>query len=61
MPGAFAHMIAAEEAGRKIEDRALTLPMRAVNRYPQWLQAGASLFKYPGCFISGITTGGSHH
>jgi hypothetical protein len=47
MPGAFAHMIAAEEAGRKIEDWGLNLPINAVNRYPQWLQAGAVGPDYP--------------
>jgi hypothetical protein len=47
MPGAFAHMIAAEEAGRKIEERGLNLPTLAVNRFPQWLQAGAVGPDYP--------------
>ncbi len=47
MPGAFAHMIAAEQAGQKIEGQAFELPMQAVNCYPQWLQAGAVGPDYP--------------
>lgn len=47
MPGPFAHMIAADEAGRRIEGKKLNLPILVVNRYPQWLQAGAVGPDYP--------------
>lgn len=46
MPGAFAHMIAADRAVSKVE-RKLKLPGLVLNRHPQWLQAGAVGPDYP--------------
>jgi hypothetical protein len=47
MPGAFAHMIAADNAKRQLERQGLTLPQLVLNRYPQWLQAGTVGPDYP--------------
>lgn len=47
MPGAFAHMIAADNAKSVLEARGLKLPTTVLNRHPQWLQAGAVGPDYP--------------
>jgi len=47
MPGAFAHMIAADLAKTSMENRRLSFPSLILNRFPQWLQAGAVGPDYP--------------
>ena len=47
MPGAFAHMIAAEEARSLLEKRGFRLPTLVLNRFPQWMQAGTAGPDYP--------------
>lgn len=47
MPGAFSHMIAADSAKSVVESKGLLLPTLALNRFPQWLQAGAVGPDYP--------------
>jgi len=47
MPGAFAHMIAADQAKTVMETKGLTFPALILNRFPQWLQAGAVGPDYP--------------
>lgn len=47
MPGAFAHMIAADLAKTEMESRGLSFPSMILNRFPQWLQAGAVGPDYP--------------
>lgn len=46
MPAAFAHMIAADSAKRKLE-KTNKLVRLILNRFPQWLQAGAVGPDYP--------------
>lgn len=40
MPGAFAHMVAADRAKQAAESKGLHLIARSTLKYPQWLQAG---------------------
>ena len=47
MPGAFAHMIAADRAKSVLEKQGLDFPARALNRFPEWLQSGAVGPDYP--------------
>ncbi|MBI5641174.1 MAG: zinc dependent phospholipase C family protein [Nitrospirae bacterium] len=47
MPGAFAHMIAADLAKTNLEANKIRLPTLILNRHPQWLQAGAVGPDYP--------------
>lgn len=47
MPGAFAHMIAADRAKSALEKQGLHFPARALNRFPEWLQSGAVGPDYP--------------
>jgi len=47
MPGAFAHMIAANQAKTTLEDQGLVYPTKILNRHPQWMQAGAVGPDYP--------------
>ena len=47
MPGAFAHMIAADRAKSVLEKQGLHFPTRALNRFPEWLQSGAVGPDYP--------------
>lgn len=47
MPGAFAHMIAAEQARQAAESKGLHSVARSTLKYPQWLQAGTVGPDYP--------------
>jgi hypothetical protein len=47
MPGAFAHMIAADTAKRQLESQGFKLPQLVLNSQPQWLQAGTVGPDYP--------------
>lgn len=47
MPAVFAHMIAADKAKSTLEAKDLSLPTLVLNRFPQWLQAGAVGPDYP--------------
>jgi len=47
MPGAFAHMIAADEAKSLMGNRGIGFPALILNRFPQWMQAGAVGPDYP--------------
>jgi len=47
MPGAFAHMIAADRAKKIIEDGGLIFPTILLSRYPEWMQGGAVGPDYP--------------
>ncbi len=47
MPGAFAHMIAADRAKSALEKQGLHFTARALNRFPEWLQSGAVGPDYP--------------
>ena len=40
MPGAFAHMVAADQAKQTAELNGLDLIARSTLKYPQWFQAG---------------------
>lgn len=40
MPGAFAHMVAADRAKQAAESEGLHSIARSTLKYPQWLQAG---------------------
>ncbi len=55
MPAPFAHMIAADNAKRQLENRGLKLPRLVLNQYPQWLQAGAVGPDYP--YLHHVLTG----
>jgi hypothetical protein len=47
MPGAFAHMIAADLAKTALEKKKVKLPTLVLNRHPRWLQADAVGPDYP--------------
>ena len=47
MPAAFAHMIAADNAKRQLDEQGLKLPELVLNEYSEWLQAGAVGPDYP--------------
>ncbi|TAJ95975.1 MAG: hypothetical protein EPO31_00725 [Gammaproteobacteria bacterium] len=47
MPGAFAHMIAANKAKFALEKQGLQFPIKALNLFPEWLQSGAVGPDYP--------------
>lgn len=47
MPGAFAHMVAADRAKQAAESQGLHLIARSTLKYPQWLQAGTVGPDYP--------------
>lgn len=47
MPGAFAHMIAAEKARQVAENENIHTIVRNTLRFPQWMQAGAVGPDYP--------------
>lgn len=47
MPAAIAHMVAANIAARALEGKQLKLPTLVLNKFPQWLQAGAVGPDYP--------------
>jgi len=57
MPGAFAHMVAAEQAQLLAQQQGLRLISHCAGRYPQWLQAGAIGPDYPTLFESSRTEG----
>ena len=40
MPGAFAHMVAADRAKQAAESQGLHLIARSTLKYPRWLQVG---------------------
>ena len=47
MPGAFAHMIAADMAKSALEKQGLIFPAKILNHFPEWLQSGAVGPDYP--------------
>lgn len=47
MPGAFAHMIAADRAKSALEKQGSPFITKALNRFPEWLQSGTVGPDYP--------------
>jgi len=57
MPGAFAHMVAAEQALLQARQDGLQLIAHCTDQFPQWLQAGAAAPDYPALYESTHPTG----